>query len=45
MSALILLAVAVVLALVSVAALRKVQQAPARVVIEPDTLLRRRRRQ
>jgi len=45
MSALILLAVAVVLALVSVAALRKVQQAPARVVIEPHTLLRRRRRQ
>ncbi|MFQ3663399.1 MAG: hypothetical protein SNJ69_13510 [Chloroflexaceae bacterium] len=44
MSALILLAIAVVLALASVAMLRKVQQAPARVVIEPDTLLRRRRR-
>ncbi|MGQ9926018.1 MAG: hypothetical protein ACUVS4_04015 [Chloroflexaceae bacterium] len=45
MSALILLAVAFVLALVSVAVLHKLQQAPARVVIEPDTLLRRRRRQ
>lgn len=44
MSALVFLAIAIVLALVSVAALHKVQQAPARVVIEPDTLLPRRRR-